>query len=202
MIRTWSPKVTPVIVVLNGASSAGKTTLARAIQDRWTEPALLWGIDTVVGALPKRYLGRLWSTEVFAYSYAPDGTITAIKPGRYGDQVVRGLHDAVAALAREGLHVIVDHVVLSPDWGTDLRSACAGLPLLCVHVTCPVDELDRRERARGDRTLGQARVQHAAVAAALDHDLTVDTSRADPAACAEQVVTQVRLNSRPSAPTV
>jgi chloramphenicol 3-O-phosphotransferase len=37
-----------VIVILNGASSAGKSTVARALQDAWDEPALIWGIDTVV----------------------------------------------------------------------------------------------------------------------------------------------------------
>jgi chloramphenicol 3-O phosphotransferase len=148
----------------------------------------------VVGALPRRYLGRLWSTEVFAYSYGPDGGIAAIHPGRYGDRVVRGLHDAVAALGREGLHVLVDHVVLTREWADDLRAACAGLPLLCVHVTCPVEDLERRERARPDRTVGQARVQHAVVATALDHDVVVDTSTAEPAECAAQVLAHVRLN--------
>jgi chloramphenicol 3-O phosphotransferase len=61
-------------------------------------------------------------------------------------------------------------------------------------VTCPPDELERRERARGDRTVGQARAQHAAVATALDHDVVVDTSVAGPAECASQVLTYVHLN--------
>ena len=49
-----------MIVVLNGASSAGKTSLARAVQDEWAEPALIWGIDTVVTALHRAVaaLGR------------------------------------------------------------------------------------------------------------------------------------------------
>jgi hypothetical protein len=33
-------------------------------------PALIWGIDTVVSALPKRYLNALWSTEMYRYEYA------------------------------------------------------------------------------------------------------------------------------------
>jgi chloramphenicol 3-O phosphotransferase len=183
--------VTPVIVVLNGASSAGKTTVARAVQEAWAEPALIWGIDTVVTALPKRYLNALWSTEMYRYGYAADGTITAIHPGPYGDRVVRALHRAVAALGAAGLHVLVDHVLLTREWGADLRAACAGLDLLTVHVYCPPPVLERRERDRGDRTLGQALAHHRAAAAALDHDLTVDTSVADPAATARLILAAV-----------
>ena len=181
-----------MILLLNGASSAGKTTLARAVQDRWAEPALIWGVDTVVTALPRRYLNELWSTEMYSYEYAADGTIAAIHPGPYGERVIRGLHAAVAALARGGLHVIVDQVLLTPAWGADFRRATTGLDRLTVHVHCPPAELARRERERGDRTLGQALAQHTAVAAALDHDLTVDTAALDPAAAADLVLATVR----------
>jgi len=180
-----------VIVVLNGASSAGKTSLARAVQDEWAEPALIWGIDTVVSALPKRYLNALWSTEMYRYEYAPDGTIAAIHPGPYGDRVVRALHRAVAALGRAGLNVLVDQVMLTPQWGADLRAACLGLDLLTVHVFCPPAELERRERERGDRTLGQAIAHHRAAATALEHDVTVDTSLVDPMVGARQILAAI-----------
>ena len=187
-----------MIVVLNGASSAGKTTLARALQEAWAEPALVWGIDTVVTALPKRYLNALWSTEMYRYEYGSDGTVTAISPGPYGDRVVRALHRAVAALAAGGVNVIVDQVLLTRAWGDDLRAACAGQDLLIVHVTCPPHVLTRRERDRGDRTLGQALAQHTAVARSTDHDLLIDTSALDPSAAATQVlaaIAQVRTVS-------
>jgi chloramphenicol 3-O phosphotransferase len=180
-----------VIVVLNGASSAGKTTLARAVQDEWAEPALIWGIDTVVTALPKRYLNALWSTEMYRYEYAADGTIAAIHPGPYGDRVVRALHRAVAALGRAGVNVLVDQVIITPEWGADLRAACAGVDLLAVHVYCPAAELERRERGRGDRTLGQAIAHHRAAAAALAHDLIVDTSLVDPIVGARQILAAI-----------
>jgi chloramphenicol 3-O phosphotransferase len=184
--------VTTVIVVLNGASSAGKTTLARALQDAWDEPALLWGIDTVVAALPRRYLDALWSTEMYRYGYAADGRVTTIEPGPYGDRVVRALHRAVAAAAGSGVHVIVDQVLLTRAWGDDLRSACSGLDLLTVHVYCPPDELERRERARGDRTLGQALAQYRAVAESIGHDLTIDTTETEPELAAERILAAIK----------
>lgn len=40
------------LIVLNGGSSAGKTTLAEAFQDIATEPWLLIGIDAFYRSLP------------------------------------------------------------------------------------------------------------------------------------------------------
>jgi hypothetical protein len=44
---------TPIeVIVLNGASSSGKTTLAAALQDILEESWLVFGIDTLISALP------------------------------------------------------------------------------------------------------------------------------------------------------
>ena len=40
------------VIVLNGTSSSGKTTLARALQAVLPDPWLTFGIDTLLGALP------------------------------------------------------------------------------------------------------------------------------------------------------
>ena len=45
------------IVVLNGASSSGKTTLARELQLTFQEPYLRFGTDTVHSMLPSRFAG-------------------------------------------------------------------------------------------------------------------------------------------------
>jgi chloramphenicol 3-O-phosphotransferase len=45
-----------VIILPNGTSSAGKTTLAKALQRRLPDPLLAVAIDTVVFALPDRWL--------------------------------------------------------------------------------------------------------------------------------------------------
>lgn len=53
--------------MLNGTSSAGKTTLAKALQRRLPDPLLAVGIDTVVYALPGRWLVPPGWHEVFRY---------------------------------------------------------------------------------------------------------------------------------------
>ncbi|MCB0257983.1 MAG: hypothetical protein KDI55_30035, partial [Anaerolineae bacterium] len=49
------------IIILNGTSSAGKSSLAKALQTQLPNPYLHLEIDTMVFALPKRYLNPpLW----------------------------------------------------------------------------------------------------------------------------------------------
>ena len=55
------------IIVLNGTSSAGKSSLSRALQGRLDGPWLGVGIDTVVFALPTSYLNPPRWAEVFRY---------------------------------------------------------------------------------------------------------------------------------------
>jgi chloramphenicol 3-O phosphotransferase len=149
-------------------------------------PYLLVGIDTVVFALPRRYLNEQWQ-EVYRYAYDGD-RIVAISPTAYGDRLIRGLHGSVAALAHAGLDVIVDHVLTEPGWVEDLERAFAGHPALRVAVTCPLDVTEERERARRDRTLGQARAQFDHVHQHLKPDVTVDTSVLDPSQAAALVL--------------
>ena len=47
------------IILLNGTAAAGKSGLAKAVQETFPEPYFLLGIDTfVLNVLPARYLGR------------------------------------------------------------------------------------------------------------------------------------------------
>lgn len=42
------------IIYLNGPSSSGKTTLAKALQEKLKEPFLHLGIDKIIGFMPEK----------------------------------------------------------------------------------------------------------------------------------------------------
>lgn len=182
------------IIVLNGTSSAGKSTLAKALQSCLSAPYLHLGIDTMIFALPKRYLYPPHWHEVFRYHWPPDGSTEGleIEAGPYGHQLINGLHHAVAALSRAGQHVIVDHVLLEPAWVLECARLFAELPTLFVGVLCPLEVVEQRERDRKDRTLGQARAQYHKLHRHGRYDLTVDTSVATAEECAALIQAQVR----------
>ncbi|HET7015413.1 MAG TPA: AAA family ATPase [Streptosporangiaceae bacterium] len=187
-----------MLILLNGTSSAGKTTLAKALQDTLPTPYLVVGIDTVVFGLPSRYVNdpEYWS-EVYQYHY--DGAqLVGITMQPYGDQLVRGLHRAVAGLAQGGLDVIVDHVLSEPAWIADLDQTWAGLDQLRVGVLCPIEVAEERERTRRNRTLGWAKAHADIVHAHVSYDVTVDTSLASPAECAATVAAAVANRRSPT----
>jgi chloramphenicol 3-O phosphotransferase len=166
------------VIVLNGTSSAGKSALVRALQPRLDGAWLGVGIDTVVFALPRAYLNPpLWS-EVFRYVPPEPGSGVPfrIETGELGHRLVEGLHRMVASLADAGLSVIVDHVLLEPEWLPDLVARLDRHDVLFVGVRCPLEVVVERERARQDRTLGQAAAQFDVVHRAGGYDLEVDTS--------------------------
>jgi chloramphenicol 3-O phosphotransferase len=177
------------VIVLNGTSSAGKSTLLRALQARLDGAWLGVGIDTVVFALPKAYLDLpLWA-EVFRYVPAEPGSKAPfrIETGELGHRLVGGLHRMVASLADAGLSVIVDHVLLEPDWLPDLAVRLGGHDVLFVGVRCPLPVVVERERLRRDRTIGQAAAQFDVVHLAGAYDLEVDTGRQAPEEAADVI---------------
>jgi chloramphenicol 3-O phosphotransferase len=182
------------VILLNGTSSSGKSTLLRALQARLDGAWLGVGIDTVVFALPRAYLDPpLWG-EVFRYVPAEPGAAAPfrIETGELGMRLVEGLHRMVASLADAGLSVIVDHVLLEPGWLPDLRTRLAGHEVLLVGVRCPLEVVVERERARKDRTIGQAAAQHDVVHRGITYDVEVDTSELSAEAAADVVAAAVR----------
>jgi chloramphenicol 3-O phosphotransferase len=189
------------VIVLNGTSSAGKSTLSRALQARLGGPWLGVGIDTVVFALPTAYLNPpLWA-EVFRYVPAEAGSAAPfrIETGELGHRLVEGMHGMVASLAEAGLSVVVDHVLLEAAWLPDLRTRLAGTQVLVVGVRCPLDVVVAREAARKDRTVGQAAAQFDVVHRAGGYDVEVDTSLLTAEEAADIVVEALGASSASAA---
>src|SRR5215212_2310207 len=131
------------IIFLNGVSSSGKTSIAKVLQQTLAEPYLHVQLDSFEAMLPERYdQGGLFDWQV-------------IFP-----KALSGFHHSFAALATAGNNLIVDHVtVYREGWHSSLIECAYVLKpfrayLISVH--CPLNELQRREQARGDRSVGTA----------------------------------------------
>lgn len=96
-----------------------------------------------------------------------------------------GYHRVVAALAEAGNDVIMDYPLSEPWRLDDLLDVLEGYDVTLVEVRCDPDELDRRERARGDRPEGLARSQ--TIDAHDDRDIAVDTTRTGPEEAARMI---------------
>src|SRR5215212_2352574 len=179
------------VILLNGTSSAGKSTLAKAIQDAMDAPYLHLGIDLFFDALPQRYVARL-APDAAPPPQAHDGLVWVcaesggrgfreLRVGPVGQRLWSGMRHAAGALARRGNHVILDDFILNHDAITDYMAALDGVPTLLVGVTCSAAVLDAREVARGDRVRGLAAAWLPLVERhAPPYDVTVDTSFTSP----------------------
>ena len=130
------------ILFLNGPSSAGKSTIARQIQALLDPPPMHLSSDLLTdGALPVRSDG-----------YGPARWWTATRRATF-----TGYHRCLAAMSSAGLEVVADSLLEAPDWRRELAETLRGLDVWLVGVHCDLAELERRELARGDRRVGEAR---------------------------------------------
>jgi chloramphenicol 3-O phosphotransferase len=170
------------LVLLHGTSSSGKTTVARAVQRLSDDPWVRLGIDSFWNAIDERWMEHgLRAAEGFAWT--DDATIV---PGPVGQRLAAGMRAALGAFARSGNDLLVDDVFIDAAWLDAWRRELDGLDWLLVGVMAPTHVLDERERARGNRIIGEARAQADVIHRGIEYDLTVDTSRqsSDECACA------------------
>ena len=146
------------IIFLHGASSSGKTTLARALQDRLPDPFWHYSIDHLrdSGVLPSARIAR------------GDFDWRAMRSGFF-----EGFHRSIAAFADAGNNLIVEHILDTSGWHQTLMGLLRPHRVLFVGVHTPLDELERREAARGDRPPGSAAADYHTIHAGCRYDIEV-----------------------------
>ncbi len=176
------------IIVINGVTSSGKSSLLAALQDRSAAPYLDAGIDKFMWMLPARYFKRpLW-----------DGVLcTPVEAGELGHRLASGMHQSIERLARSGNNVIADHILIERAWAAELATLLAPLPAYLIGLICPLEVVEARERSRGDRTLGSAKAQHPVIHRYAHYDLELDTSVLSPERCANQVIALLESGASP-----
>jgi chloramphenicol 3-O phosphotransferase len=152
------------MIMISGASSSGKTSICRCLQPLLDEPFLHVSLDDFIEMLP---------------------------PGRSDEalflQMVDGFHRAVAGLLEAGNDLLVDHVLIEPEWLQQCIDLFKGRHVLFVGLDCPLEVLEEREKHRDVRRQGFARAQFNRIHAEKIYDIRVDTSVASPEACATAI---------------
>ena len=191
------------VILLNGCSSAGKTTLAHAIQRLSPAPIQHISLDQFRDGMCGRYRGlnsKPGEPGARGLNVTPGpGPITEISFGDVGQLTLRGMRRAIAAFATAGIDVVADDLLLEPSFLADYLVALDGLAVTFVGVHCPLVVLDEREHARPGRFPGTARAHFEYVHAGCRYDVEVDTSKLSSRQCAEAVLATVEAAPEPSA---
>ena len=175
------------VIVLNGGSSSGKSSLAACLQEQLEGTWLTLGVDDLIRALSH---GPMDTTAGGSLEFGTDGSITV---GEAFRQAETAWNRGVAAMARAGTAVILDEVFL--EGGSSqarLAAALEGLATAWVGVECHPDVAEARERRRADRLRGLARDQALRVHLGVRYDLVVDTTRSTSAQCAGTIAEHIQ----------
>lgn len=185
------------IIFLNGASSSGKSSIVKALQDLLDDNYLHIGIDKFLGMMPEKtndWVGETvkdgfyWQKVKLADS-APAYRVIA---GAYGKQVNDAYRQCTANLAQMGLKIIVDDIINGNEelqlWKILLKS----YRVIYVGVFCDDAELKRREKNRGNRKIGTAIEQYHRVHQDIDYDFTLNTTNMNALDCAMAIATKMK----------
>lgn len=160
------------IIVLNGPSSSGKTTLAYALQAKLDEIYYRISADDFMNMVDHQKMHDNFFVRL--------------------GEALSAMHHTIKLFSDRGLNVIVDHVLLdtpqekftTPEIVTLLNEN----PVLFVRVDCDLSELERREKERGDRKIGQSKYHLEHMHNYNIYDMQINTFRQNIDECIGQII--------------
>ncbi len=174
------------IVLLNGASSSGKTTIAECLQDILDTPYLIVGLDVFFDLYNESFPAK-HNPAPIPKDVSMDERLTLIHKCEIRNRRRETFHYFLAAFSKAGNDIIVDTVLDAKQVLEHCLDILYDYPVLLVGVRCPLEELEKREKVRGDRIIGLAKIQFERVHAHTLYDVEVDTSKLNPMECALKI---------------
>lgn len=175
----------PSVIFLNGPSSAGKTTLAKMIQEKAPTYFLHFGVDKMSGMMPAKTNdwvsdsvkdGYFWKIIIDEDGYQ----LAEIQQGIYGQAISTLLKKLILTMLQEGHNVVIDEVCQSEEDFLEWKQLLSPYHAFFVGVTASLATLIEREKARQNRMLGSSHAQHKKIHLNKSYDLIIDTSELAP----------------------
>lgn len=174
-----------IIVLMNGTSSSGKTSISMELLNQ------------------KEILFHHLSIDDFVTDFF-NNKFSDIEPTREVDeQVIAQImsdpltsmyYSTIKLFSEMGLNVIVDTVIDNDKSFNECLDLFFDQPTLFIGVICSKEELIRREQTRGDKKIGLAASQFSKVYCIDEYDLEVNTEEMNPIECAEKILSFIKSN--------
>ena len=159
------------IIILNGVSSSGKSTLSRVLQDRSPKPLYRLDIDDFILMAPDKF--NDYEKGDFSVQYA----------------FASKFFHAVKLYSDLGFDLVVPYMFFKDsETQREFRTLLADYSVLVVNMHCPAEELRRRELSRQNRSIGSAESQLSLLETNFPNSITVDTCSSPGEACADEIL--------------
>ncbi len=178
------------LIMLNGTSSAGKTSILTELQKKLPQLYLLAGLDKFLNFLPESYFKLPQWNEVMGLSN---------RSGPIGDVLISGMHRSIRALLDSGNNVLADQVFINSNWVAEAASLFSGCEAYLIGIHCPKEFIVQREKDRKNRTLGSSALQFDVVHQVTEYDFSIDSSLNSPEKNAEIILEFLKTEVAPFA---
>ncbi len=168
------------LVIVNGASSAGKTLAIQAFLNRAGPNWIYTGLDDILDR--RRPFGPEPTTAWTAFQRTLRVGWFNLTDGRL--QLFKALHAEAVSLVHAGKSVIIETSLMDKRALHDAAQQFASLNGLFIGMQPPLDVSERWEAERGDRPIGHARKHYELIHAHNTYDLVLDSSILTPDECA------------------
>jgi len=149
------------IIILNGVSSSGKTTISKELQKEMEDHYFWVANDTFCDMCSNKHWKAGWIPII--------------------NQALTAMIYSVKSMSDLGFNVIVDQVFLNNESQGGILQKCIEVlhdyPVLFIRTDCSLEDLKKREKERGNRRIGQAESQLNIVHNHNFYDVKIDTSK-------------------------
>ena len=167
------------IIILNGVSSSGKSTLAKVLQDCSPIPLYKLDIDDFILMAPDKFNDH--EKNNFSVQYA----------------LASKFFHVVKLISDFGLSIVAPYMFFkNSDTLREFKQLLDGYPVFVVNVICPTEELRKREKIRGNRAIGSAVRQLQLLETNFDNCLFVDNSVNSNELCADTILKSLSIRCK------
>jgi chloramphenicol 3-O phosphotransferase len=192
----------PVVIFLNGTSSAGKSSIAIKLLEQLHDPFLKVGIDWYVDVLNPTFLVDGENADQgykFTCTEDEKGPLTTVKRGPLAVQLDFAAHKAMKVFLDNKFNLIIDEVLFEDENFKDYLSVFQEYCVYFIAIKPNVEVAEYREINRGDRVRGLARGLYNTVYSNKIYDLEIDSSKLTPQESAMVIIDFMQLNPNPTA---